>query len=153
MPNVISVIKATYYLRGGCEAYLVYVIDKCKEEKELDDVPVVREYPEVFQEDFPRIPPDREIEFRIDLVPDTQPVAKAPYRLAPVEMKELMAQLDELLKKGFIQPSISPWGAPVLFVKKKDGSMRMCIDYRELNKRTVKNKYPLPRIDDLFDQL
>ncbi|KAI3776205.1 hypothetical protein L1987_45977 [Smallanthus sonchifolius] len=153
MPNVISMIKATDYLRRGCEAYLVYVIDKCKEVKELDDVPVVREYPEVFPEDLPRIPPDREIEFRIDLVPDAQPVAKAPYRLAPVEMKELMVQLDELLEKGFIQPSISPWGALVLFVKKKDGSMRMCIVYHELNKHTVKNKYPLPRIDDLFDQL
>ncbi|KAI3695283.1 hypothetical protein L1987_78278 [Smallanthus sonchifolius] len=153
MPNVILMIKATNYLRCGCEAYLVYVIDKCKEMKELDDVPVVRKYTEVFPEDLPGIPPDREIEFRIDLVPDAQPVAKAPYRLAPVEMKELMAQLDELLEKGFIQPNISPWGAPVLFVKKKDGSMRMCIDYRELNKRKVKNKYPLPRIDDLFDQL
>ncbi|KAI3794916.1 hypothetical protein L1987_37557 [Smallanthus sonchifolius] len=153
MPNVISMIKATNYLRRGCEAYLVYVIDKCKEMKELDDVPVVREYPEVFPEDLPGIPPDREIEFRIDLGPDAQPVAKAPYRLAPVEMKELMEQLDELLEKGFIQPSISPWGAPVLFVKKKDGSMRMCIDYRKLNKRTVKNKYPLLRIDDMFDQL
>ncbi|KAI3726505.1 hypothetical protein L1987_66302 [Smallanthus sonchifolius] len=141
MPNVVSMIKAADYLRRGCEAYLVYVIDKCKEVKELDDVPVVRGYPEVFPEDLPRIPPDREIEFRINLVPDAQPVAKAPYRLAPVEMKELMAQLDELLEKGFIQPSISPWGAPVFFVKKKDGSMRMCIDYRELNKRTVKNKY------------
>ena len=84
---------------------------------------------------------------------DATPVAKAPYRLAPTEMKELMSQLQELLDKGFIRPSSSPWGAPVLFVKKKDGSMRMCIDYRELNKRTVKNKYPLPRIDDLFDQL
>ncbi|KAI3776226.1 hypothetical protein L1987_45999 [Smallanthus sonchifolius] len=153
MPNVISMIKATNYLRRGCEAYVVYVIDKCKEVKELDDVPVIREYSEVFPEELPGIPPDRDIEFRIDLVPDAQPVAKAPYRLAPMEMKELMVQLDELLEKGFIQPSISPWGAPVLFVKKKDGSMRMCIDYRELNKRTVKNKYPLPRIDDLFDQL
>ncbi|KAI3754538.1 hypothetical protein L1987_54323 [Smallanthus sonchifolius] len=121
---------------------------------ELDDVLVVREiYPEVFPEDLPGIPPNRETEFRIDLVPDAQPMAKAPYRLEPVEKKELMTQLDELLDKGFIQPSISPWGAPVLFVKKKDGSMRMCIEYRELNKRTVKNKYPLPRIDDLFDQL
>ncbi|KAI3795060.1 hypothetical protein L1987_37704 [Smallanthus sonchifolius] len=153
MPNVISMIKETYYLRRGCEAYLVYVIDECKEVKELDDVPVVREYPELFPEDLPGIPPDREIEFRIDLVPDAQPVAKAPYRLAPVDMKELMVQLDELLEKVFIQPSISSWDAPVLFVKKKDGSMRMCIDYRELNKCTVKNKYPLPKIDDLFDQL
>ncbi|KAI3786549.1 hypothetical protein L1987_40309 [Smallanthus sonchifolius] len=107
MPNVISMIKATNYPRHGCEAYLVYVVDKCKEVKELDDVPVVREYPEVFLEDFPGIPPDIEIEFRIDLVPDAQPVAKALYRLAPVEMKELMAQLDELLEKGFMQLSIS----------------------------------------------
>ncbi|KAI3773905.1 hypothetical protein L1987_48444 [Smallanthus sonchifolius] len=96
---------------------------------------------------------DREIEFQIDLLPGAEPVAKAPYRLAPSEMKELMSQLEELTEKGFIRPSISPWGASVLFVKKKDGSMSMCIDYRELNKRTVKNKYPLPRIDDLFDQL
>ena len=93
------------------------------------------------------------MEFRIDLVPGAAPVAKAPYRLAPSEMQELSKQLEELLEKGFIRPSSSPWGAPILFVKKKDVSMRMCIDYRELNKLTIKNKYPLPRIDDLFDQL
>ena len=81
------------------------------------------------------------------------PVSKAPYRLAPVEMKELASQLQELLDNGMIRPSVSPWGAPVMFVKKKDGSMRLCIDYRELNKLTIKNRYPLPRIDDLFDQL
>ncbi|GJZ85360.1 putative reverse transcriptase domain-containing protein [Tanacetum coccineum] len=101
--------------------------DKSKE-KRLEDVPVVQEFPEVFPEDLPGIPPTRQVEFRIDLVP-------------------------ELTDKGFIRPSSSPWGAPVLFVKKKDGSFRMCIDYRELNKLTVKNRYPLPRIDDLFDQL
>ncbi|GKF99458.1 hypothetical protein Tco_0298241 [Tanacetum coccineum] len=89
----------------------------------------------------------------IDLVPGAAPVARAPYRLAPSEMKELADQLQELSDKGFIRPSSSPWGAPVLFVKKKDGSLWMCIDYRELNKLTVKNRYPLPRIDDLFDQL
>ncbi|GJT17897.1 putative reverse transcriptase domain-containing protein, partial [Tanacetum coccineum] len=94
-----------------------------------------------------------QVEFRIDLVPGATPVARAPYRLAPSEMKELAEQLQELTDKGFIRPSSSPWGAPVLFVKKKDGSFRMCIDYRELNKLTVKNRYPLPRIDDLFDQL
>nr|GFC45849.1 putative reverse transcriptase domain-containing protein [Tanacetum cinerariifolium] len=93
------------------------------------------------------------VEFQIDLVPGAAPVARAPYRLAPSEMKELKEQLKELSDKGFIRPSFSPWGAPVLFVKKKDGSFRMCIDYRELNKLTVKNRYPLPRIDDLFDQL
>ncbi|GJU82389.1 putative reverse transcriptase domain-containing protein [Tanacetum coccineum] len=95
----------------------------------------------------------RQVEFQIDLIPGAAPVARAPYRLAPSEMKELSDQLKELSDKGFIRPSSSPWGGPVLFVKKKDGSFRMCIDYRELNKLTIKNRYPLPRIDDLFDQL
>nr|GEV00656.1 putative reverse transcriptase domain-containing protein [Tanacetum cinerariifolium] len=99
------------------------------------------------------LPPPRQIEFQIDLVLGAAPVARAPYRLAPSKMKELSIQLQELMEKGFTHPSSSPWGAPVLFVKKKDGSFRMCIDYRELNKLTVKNRYPLSRIDDLFDQL
>ncbi|KAJ9542547.1 hypothetical protein OSB04_029053 [Centaurea solstitialis] len=129
-------------------------IDYSKKDKlEVKDVEVVRDYPEVFPEYLVSLPSDREIEFRMDLVPGATPIAKAPYRLAPSELKEMLAQLQELLDKGFIRPSTSPWGAPVLFVKKKDGTMRMCIDYRELNKVTVKNKYPLPRIDDLFDQL
>ncbi|GJU64874.1 putative reverse transcriptase domain-containing protein [Tanacetum coccineum] len=113
----------------------------------------IQDFPEVFPEDLPGLPPTRQVEFQIDLVPGAAPVARAPYRLAPSEMKELSEQLKELSDKGFIRPSSSPWGAPVLFVKKKDGSFRMCIDYRELNKLTVKNRYPLPRIDDLFDQL
>ncbi|GJR86260.1 putative reverse transcriptase domain-containing protein [Tanacetum coccineum] len=121
--------------------------------KQLQDVPIVKNFPEVFPEDLPGLPPTRQVEFHIDLVPGAAPVARAPYRLAPSEMKELADQLQELSDKGFIRPSSSPWGAPVLFVKKKDGSLRMCIDYRELNKLTVKNRYPLPRIDDLFDQL
>nr|GFC16790.1 putative reverse transcriptase domain-containing protein [Tanacetum cinerariifolium] len=100
-----------------------------------------------------RLPPPRQVEFEIELVPGAAPVARVPYRLAPLEMKELAKHLQELSDKGFIRPSSSPWGAPVLFVKKKDGSFRMCIDYRELNKLTIKNRYPLPRIDDLFDQL
>ncbi|GJZ37790.1 putative reverse transcriptase domain-containing protein [Tanacetum coccineum] len=107
----------------------------------------------VFPEDLLGIPPTQQLEFQIDLVPGVAPVARAPYRLAPSEMKELSDQLQELFDKGFIRPSSSPWGAPVLFVKKKDGSFRMCIDYRELNKLTVKNRYPLLRIDNLFDQL
>ncbi|GKC70437.1 hypothetical protein Tco_1116320 [Tanacetum coccineum] len=123
------------------------------ERKPIEDVPIVRDFPEVFPEDLPGLPPARPVEFQIDLVPGAAPVARAPYRLAPSEMKELSEQLQELSDKGFIRPSSSPWGAPVLFVKKKDGSFRMCIDYRELNKLTVKNRYPLPRIDDLFDQL
>ncbi|GKE30857.1 putative reverse transcriptase domain-containing protein [Tanacetum coccineum] len=103
--------------------------------------------------DLSGLPPTRQVEFQIDLIPGAAPVARAPYRLAPSEMKELSEQLKELSDKGFIRPSSSPWGAPVLFVKKKDGSFQMCIDYRELNKLMVKNRYPLPRIDDLFDQL
>ncbi|GKG28519.1 hypothetical protein Tco_0406846, partial [Tanacetum coccineum] len=109
----------------------------------LEDVPIVQDFPKVFPEDLSGLPPTRQVEFQINLVPGAAPVARAPYRLAPSEMKELSEQ----------RSSSSPWGAPVLFVKKKDGSFRMCIDYRELNKLTVKNRYPLPRIDDLFDQL
>ncbi|GKC14917.1 putative reverse transcriptase domain-containing protein, partial [Tanacetum coccineum] len=111
-------------------------------ERRIEDVPVVRDFPEVFPKDLSGLPPTRQVEF-----------TRAPYRLAPTEMKELAEQLKELSDKGFIRPSSSLWGAPILFVKKKDGSFRMCIDYRELNKLTVKNRYPLPRIDDLFDQL
>ena len=99
------------------------------------------------------MPPNREVEFFIDLVPAISPISMAPYRMAPVELKELKVQLQELVEKVFTRPSVSPWGAPVLFVKKKDGTFRLCIDYRQLNKVTVRNKYPLPHIDDLFDQL
>ena len=119
----------------------------------LEQVPVVCEYPDVFPNELPGIPPDREVEFGIDLLLGTQPISIPPYRMAPAELNELKEQLKDLLDKGFIHPSCSPWGAPVLFVKKKDGSLRLCVDYRQLNKVTVKNKYPLPRIDDLFDQL
>jgi hypothetical protein len=132
---------------------LAYVIAKSDSELKLENIPVVCDYPDVFTEDYSGLPPDREIEFSIDIVPGTQPIHRAPYRMAPTELKELKEQLQELLDRGFICPSTSPWGAPVLFVKKKDGSMRLCIDYRELNRVTIKNKYPLPRIDDLFDQL
>ena len=93
------------------------------------------------------------MEFAIDVRPGTAPISIAPYRMTPTKLKELKIQLQELLDKGFIRPSISPWGTPVLFVKKKNGTLRLCIDYRQLNKVTIKNKYPLPRIDDLFDQL
>ena len=102
---------------------------------------------------MPGIPPDRDIEFCIELLPRARPISIPPYRIAPVELRELKVQLQDLLDKGFIHPSTLPWGAPVLFVKKKDGSLRLCIDYWQLNKVTIKNKYPLPRIDDLFNQL
>ncbi|GJX47136.1 putative reverse transcriptase domain-containing protein, partial [Tanacetum coccineum] len=155
--NIISCTKTQKYLLKGCPIFLAHVTtnkteDK-SEEKRLEDVPIVRDFPEVFPKDSPGILPTRQVEFQIDLVPGAAPVARAPYRLSSSEMKELSEQLHELSDKGFIRPSSSPWGAPVLFVKKKDGSFRMCIDYRELNKLTAKNRYPLPRIDDLFDQL
>ncbi|GKA80540.1 putative reverse transcriptase domain-containing protein [Tanacetum coccineum] len=154
---IISYTKTQEYMLKGCPVFLANINTKetedKSEKKRLEDVPIVRDFPDVFPEDLSGLPPTRQVEFQIDLIPGAAPVARAPYRLAPSEMKELSEQLKELSDKGFIRPSSSPWGAPVLFVKKKDGSFRMCIDYRELNKLTVKNRYPLPRIDDLFDQL
>jgi hypothetical protein len=117
------------------------------------DIPIVNELLDVFPDDITSLPPEREIEFSIDLMPGAQPISVAPYRMSPVELRELKSQLEDLLRKHFIRPSVSPWGAPVLLVKKKDGTMRLCIDYRQLNKVTIKNKHPLPRIDDLLDQL
>nr|GFB28142.1 putative reverse transcriptase domain-containing protein [Tanacetum cinerariifolium] len=136
--SIISCTKTEKYVKKGFPIFLAHITmkeveDKSKE-KRLEDVPIVRDFPEVFPEDLPGLPPIQPVEFQIDLVPGAAP-------------------LKELSDKGFIRPSSSPWGAPVLFVKKKDGSFWMCIDYRELNKLTVKNRYPLPRIDDLFDQL
>ncbi|KAI3813313.1 hypothetical protein L1987_18033 [Smallanthus sonchifolius] len=152
--KIVSCMKARSYLKKhDTVAFLAHIVEKKSEGKKIQDVPIIKDYPEVFPDDLPGLPPIRKVEFRIDLVPGATPIAKSPYRLAPSEMKELSTQLQELLDKGFIRPSFSPWGAPILFVKKKDGSFHMCIDYRELNKLTVKNRYPLPRIDDLFDQL
>jgi hypothetical protein len=106
----------------------------------------------VFKE-VPGLPPKRDIYFSINLMPGAAPVSKTPYRMSTPELKELQMHLEELLKKGYIRPSVSPWGAPVLFMKNKDGTLRLCIDFRQFNKVTVNNEYPLPRIDDLFDQL
>ena len=128
-------------------------MDRRQEGTQLEDIPIVKEFPDVFPNDISGLPLDREIEFVIELIPGTEPISIPPYRMAPVELKELKAQLEELLSKGFIRPSTSPWGAPVLFVKKKDGSLRLCIDYRQLNRATIRNQYPLPRIDELFGQL
>nr|GFB29238.1 putative reverse transcriptase domain-containing protein [Tanacetum cinerariifolium] len=154
--SIISCTKTEKYMMKGFPIFLAHIttmeIEDKSEKKRLEDI-IFQNFPEVFPEDLSGLPPTRPIEFQIDLVPGAAPVARAPYRLAPSEMKELAKQLKELSDKGFIRTSSSPWGAPVLFVKKKDGSLRMCIDYRELNKLTVKNRYPLPRIDDLFDQL
>ncbi|KAF5477291.1 hypothetical protein F2P56_003941, partial [Juglans regia] len=152
-PSIISAIQAKRDIACGADAFLVQVVSTPSEKKSLVDIPVVEEFPDVFVDELPGLPPIRDMEFVIDLELGAAPVHKAPYRMAPAELKELKTQLQELVDKGFIQPSSSPWGVPVLFVKKKDGTLRMCIDYRELNKVTIKNKYPLPRIDDLFDQL
>ncbi|GJV62202.1 putative reverse transcriptase domain-containing protein [Tanacetum coccineum] len=155
--TIISSSKAQEYMAKGCQIFLAQISAKKEgdksERKKLKDVPIVRDFPEVFPEDLPGLPSARPVEFQINLILGATPVARAPYRLASSEMKELSEQLQELSDKGFIRPSSSPWGALLLFIKKKDGSFRMCIDYRELNKLTVKNRYPLPRIDDLFDQL
>ena len=113
----------------------------------------MKEFLDVFPEELPSHLLEREVDLSIDILPRTAPISRAPYRMDLTELKELKTQLQELLDKGFVRPSVSTWGAPVLFVKKKDGTLRMCIDYRQINKVTVKNKYPLLRIEDFFDQL
>jgi hypothetical protein len=120
-------------------------------ESPVERIPVVCDYPDVFPDELPGMPSDRDIEFAIELQPGTAPISKRPYRMPPAELEELKRQLQELLDKGFIRPSTSPWGCPALFVKKKDESLRLCVDYRPLNAVTIKNKYPLPRIDVFFD--
>nr|GEW41195.1 hypothetical protein [Tanacetum cinerariifolium] len=137
--GIILIMKANKYIKKGCVAYLAYTID-AQAENQVVDVPIVREYLDVYPDYLPGISPDLQVEFRIDLVPGAAPIAKTSYRLAPTDMQELMKQLQELLDKGFIRLISSSWRAPILFVKKKDGSMRMCVDYRELNKVTVKNR-------------
>ncbi|GKF56147.1 hypothetical protein Tco_0166487, partial [Tanacetum coccineum] len=150
--TIILCSKAQEYMAKGCQTFLAQISAKKEEDKsegkQLKDVPIVRA--EIFLKCFPRT---CRVFLQIDLIPGTAPVARVPYRLALSEIKELSEKLQELYDKGSIRPSSSPWGAPVLNVKNKDGSFRMCIDYHELNKLTVKNRYPLPRIDDLFDQL
>ncbi|XP_076891798.1 uncharacterized protein LOC143543334 [Bidens hawaiensis] len=128
--NLMSCFQAQHCLRKKYVAFLAPVVEKDKEKKKIQDIPIVRDFPNVFPDDVVGLPPIRQVEFRIDLVPGANPVAKAPDRLAPSEMQELSSQLQELSNKGFIHPSSSPWGAPVLFVKKKYGSFRICINYR-----------------------
>ena len=119
----------------------------------METIPVVKEFLEICPKELIGLPPNRELEFTIDLISGSVPISQAPYRMAPLELKELKVQLQDLVDRGFIRSSASPWRAPVLFVKKNDGSLRLYVDYRQLNKVTIKNKYPLPRIDDLFNQL
>ncbi|XP_028100871.1 uncharacterized protein LOC114300186 [Camellia sinensis] len=152
-PYLISAIKACKLLQKGSQGYLCSIVGEQPVNGGINAIPIVRDFSDVFPDELPGELIDREIEFTIDIMPRTQPISKTPYRMSPAEMKELKIQLQDLLDKGFIRSSISPWGAPVLFVKKKDGTLRLCMDYRELNKVTIKNKYPLPRIADLFDQL
>jgi hypothetical protein len=133
-------------------------VANCAKVNQLDasqgsEVPVIKEFPDVFPEELSGMLPDRDIEFVIELKPDTSPIYKTPYRMATPELAKLKEHVKELLEKGFIHPSSSPWGAPMIFVPKKDGTQRLCVDYRALNEVTIKNKYPLCRIDDLFDQL
>ncbi|XP_027182156.1 uncharacterized protein LOC113780563 [Coffea eugenioides] len=150
---MISGVRARKMLYKGAQGFLTFLINAPSDQVKLEDVPVVREFPDVFPEKLKTLPPEREVEFKIELVPGMAPISKTPYRMAPAELKELKMQLQDLLERGIVRESDSPWGAPVLFAKKKDGSLRLCIDYRELNEGTIKNKYPLPLIDSLFDQL
>jgi hypothetical protein len=128
------------------------------EETSKDRVPyleykvVLKEFEDVFK-DISGLPPKRDIDFSINLMPGSASVSKTPYRMSTPQLKEMQMHIEELLKKGYIRPSVSPWGAPMLFVQKKDATLRLCIDLRKLNKVTIKNKYPFPRIDDLFDHL
>nr|GFB43685.1 putative reverse transcriptase domain-containing protein [Tanacetum cinerariifolium] len=151
--QIIPILQARTLLSHGCEGFLATIHDTTSDVPSIHDQPIVSEFPDVFPDELLGIPLFREVEFNIELIPRAEPISKALYRMAPIELKELKDQLQELLERGFIRPSVSLWGAPVIFVKKKDGSMRLCIDYRELNKITIRNRYPLPRIDDLFDQL
>ena len=152
-PSLINAMTASKMLWKGCQGYLAFVVDRRQEGTWLEDIPIVKEFPNFFPDDISGLPSDRAIEFIIELIPGTEPISIPPYKINPADLKELNEQLEELLSKGFIQPSTSTWGALILFVKKKDGSLRFCTDYRQLNRATIRNQYLLPRIDELFDQL
>ena len=152
-PKFLSSHGVMRELQEGAQCFMIFTHLEVEREEMKSVIPVVHEFEDVFPDEVPGLPPNREVEFSIDLVPVTGPMSMAPYRMTPAELVELKSQIEELLGKQFIRPSTSPWGAPVLLVKKKDGSSRLCVDYRQLNKMTIKNKYPLLRIDDLMDQL
>ena len=139
--------------QGKLMGWLASITLEDKVRQDMSVPRVVCEYEDVFPDELPGLPPPRDVDFRIELHPGTLPISMTPHKTAPVELQELKVKIQELLGKGFIRPSTSPWGAPVLFAKKKDKTLRLCIDYRQLNRVTIKNRYPLPRIDDLFDQL
>ena len=142
---------ARCFLIKGCEAFLALVLDSKRGHVNLEDIPVIKEFPDMFPKELSGLPPEREADLAIEVLYGTTPISRAPYRMTPTELKELKTQLQELLDKGFVRPSVSPWGALVFFVKKKDGTLRMCIDYQKIYKIIVKIKYPLPRIEDLFN--
>jgi hypothetical protein len=151
----ISAMQLKKCMRRGCQVYAIQVTNLAEKEDKtkLEDFVILRNFRDMFVDEILELPPRREIYFSIDLLPGSAPISKAPYRMSLPELIELKIQLQELLDKEYIRLSVSPWGAPILFVKKKDGTLRLCINYRQLNKMTVKNKYPLPRINDLFDQV
>jgi len=146
--------QAEKEIEAGATCFMIVAqTEKKSTIEKISLIPVVDEYADVFSDEILELPPSRDVDFTINLIPEAGPLSMAPYRMAPAELAELKKQIEDLLEKNFIRPSASPWGAPVLLVKKKDGSSRLCVDYRQLNKLTIKNKYPLPRIDDLLDQL
>ncbi|XP_073016198.1 uncharacterized protein [Primulina eburnea] len=151
---LVSVMEMFRLLSIANEGFMIYALDVAQEERlKVSDIHIVKDFPNVFPDEIPGFLSQREIYLSIELMPGSNPISRAPYHLAPKELKVLKEQLQDLLEKGYIRPNMSPWGAPVLFVKKKDGTMRMCVDYRRSNRATVKNKYLLPRIDVMFDQL
>ena len=143
MSNVIPAMQARRFMRKGCETFLAVILNSKRGQVDVEKIPVVREFPNVFPEELPGIPLEREVDLAIEIVPGTVPMSRAPYGIDPTELKELNSQLQELLDKGFIQPNVSPWGAPILFVKKKDNTLQMCIDYWQINKVTVKKQVPI----------
>jgi hypothetical protein len=156
IPRVVVVIEISVMLlkkcfRKGCQLFVAH-LEEAPEDKvsNIEDHAIIKEFKDIFQE-VPGLPPKRDIGFSVNLIPGAAPMSKAPYRMSTPELKKPQLQLEELLKKGYIRPSVSPWGSLVLFLKNKDGMLILCIDFRQLKKVTVKNKYPLSRIDDLFD--
>ena len=153
MSNVISAMQTRRLMRKGCETFLALILDSKIGQFDVEKILVVREFPYVFPEELPGIPLEREVDLSIEIVLRITPMSRAPYRMTLTELKELKSQLQELMDKEFNRPSVLPWGALVLFVKKKDGTLQMCIDYRQINKVIVKKRYPLSRIEDIFYQL
>jgi hypothetical protein len=140
-------------MHKGCKLYVILTLNEKGVAEGLEHLPMVREFMNIFPEEFPRMSPKREMEYTIDLKPRTEPIARTPYRMLTPELQDLKMKLKEFLDLKLLHPSVSPWGAPVIFIQKKDGSWRLCLHYHQLNKATIKNPYPLPRIDDLFDQI